>query len=173
MIERVIMTLAGFIQRVTRLYHHILLCILPQAQMKNLLKTTPFMEVRRTIWVKLGNKAGRDVYLNNSITLIDTSELDTNIILGDRVALAPNITFITSSGPNDSCLKNEDYAQRYIVSKSIFIDDDTWVGANCVIHPGVHIGKRCIIGSCSNVTKDLPDDCLAYGNPAKVIRRLI
>lgn len=167
------MTLAGFTQRITRLRHHIMLWILPQAQMKNLLKTTPFMEVRRKIWVKLGNKAGRDVYLNNSITLIDTPELDTNIILGDRVALAPNITFITSSGPNDSHLKNADYAQRYIISKPIFIGDDTWIGTNCVIQPGVHIGKRCIIGSCSNVTKDLPDDCLAYGNPAKIIRRLI
>ena len=136
------------------------------------MKITPYQDVRKKIWNKLGNKCGKDTFLNNNIILVDSSELETNVFLEDRVALAPYVTFITCSSPNDSILAKEEYTKKYIKMGSIYIGEDSWIGTHTVIHPGVHIGKRCIIGSCSNVTKDIPDDSLAFGNPAKIIRRL-
>jgi len=50
------------------------------------------------------------------------------------------------------------------------IDDDTWIGGNVTILPGVHIGKNVVIGAGSVVTKDIPDDTIAVGNPSKVIK---
>lgn len=166
------MTVHSLTTRLEKAYHSILIHILPDVELKNLLRTTPFQDIRRAIWVRLGNQIGEDAYINNNVTLLDSSQLSPNVILGKRVALSPNITFITCSSPNDSLLKNLDYAKRFLRTAAIAIGDDTWIGAGCVIQPGVKIGKRCIIGSCSNVTHDIPDDCLAYGNPAKVIRRL-
>ncbi|MDD7390137.1 MAG: DapH/DapD/GlmU-related protein [Lachnospiraceae bacterium] len=50
------------------------------------------------------------------------------------------------------------------------IDDDTWIGGNVTILPGVHIGKNVVIGAGSVVTRDIPDDVIAAGNPCKVIK---
>lgn len=55
--------------------------------------------------------------------------------------------------------------------KTVIIDEDTHIGANSVVVAGVHIGKRCQIGAGSVVTKNIPDYCIAVGNPAKVIKR--
>lgn len=167
------MTIQGFTTKIEKVYHSALIHILPNSGLKDLLRRTPFQAVRRAIWIRLGNQFGEDAYINNNVTLLDSPELSPNVILGARVALSPNITFITASSPNDSRLKDADYAKRFLRTASISVGDDTWIGAGCVIQPGVHIGRRCIIGSCSNVTHDIPDDCLAYGNPAKVIRRLL
>jgi maltose O-acetyltransferase len=57
-------------------------------------------------------------------------------------------------------------------SKPIIIGDDCWIGGNAVICPGVKIGNGCTIGAGSVVTKDIPDNSLAVGNPARVIREL-
>jgi maltose O-acetyltransferase len=56
--------------------------------------------------------------------------------------------------------------------KPVTIGDDCWIGGGTIICPGVTIGNRCVIGAGSVVTKDIPDDSLAVGNPAKVIRNL-
>ena len=132
----------------------------------------PFMRFRVEIWRKLGNIVGEQAYINKCCLLIDSPELKPNVILGDRVALSPYVTFITSAAPNDSRLRLEPSNQRYIRTAAIAIGEDTWIGTHTVIHPGVKIGKRCIIGAMSNVTHDIPDDSLAYGNPARVIRSL-
>ncbi|MBQ5907332.1 MAG: acyltransferase [Treponema sp.] len=140
--------------------------------LKNILKVTPYQDIRKKIWIKLGNKIGERAYINNSINLIDTPDLEVNVILGNGVATAPGITFITCSAPNDSIIRTSEKTKRYIKTGTIEIGDDTWIGANCVIQPGVKIGKCCIIGSMSNVTKDIPDYSLAYGNPAKIVRKI-
>lgn len=132
----------------------------------------PYPELRKKMWIKMGNQVGEDAYINHSITILDSPNLKTNIILGNRVALSPNIIFITGSSPNKSQLKNFESNQRYFREAPIEIGDDTWIGAGTTIHPGIKIGKRCIIGSMSNVTKNIPDDSLAYGNPI-IIRRKI
>ena len=68
-----------------------------------------------------------------------------------------------------------DAIQRRTVefSKPVTIGNDCWIGGNTVICPGVTIGNGCTIGAGSVVTKDIPDDSLAVGNPAKVIRKLL
>ena len=58
------------------------------------------------------------------------------------------------------------------MSGEIVIGEDSWIGAGVVIQPGIKIGKRCIVGSMSNVNKDIPDDYLAYGNPVRLIRKI-
>lgn len=146
--------------------------ILSDSHLKNLLKVTPYMEVRRKIWMKLGNVLGKDAYINNNIILIDTKELKPNIVLGERVALSPYITFITCAFPNESNLKNNPKNFRYFKKGAIYVGDDTWIGTGVTIHPGITIGKNCIIGAMSNVTKNVPDNSLAYGNPINIVRRL-
>ncbi len=58
------------------------------------------------------------------------------------------------------------------VTSPIIIDDDVWVGANSVILAGVKIGKHCVIGAGSIVTKDIPDYTIAVGNPARIYKNL-
>ena len=54
----------------------------------------------------------------------------------------------------------------------IFIGNNVWIGANCCILPNVHIGDNCVIGAGSVVTKDIPSNSVAAGNPAKVIKKI-
>lgn len=158
--------------KLTKAKHRLKLYYLSRIQLEELLKITPFDDIRRAIWIKLGNIIGENVKINKNINIVGSKELLPNVILHDRVALGPNICFITSSSPNDSKLKKASYVKRYIKEAAIIVGTDTWIGANCTIHPGVHIGERCIIGACSNVTKDIPDDTLAYGNPIRIVRKL-
>ncbi|MBS7196984.1 MAG: acyltransferase [Bacteroidales bacterium] len=58
-----------------------------------------------------------------------------------------------------------------LIRKPVIIEEDTHIGSNSVVIAGVHIGKRCQIGAGSVVTKDIPDYCIAAGNPAKIIKR--
>ena len=64
-----------------------------------------------------------------------------------------------------------DSNEQPLVKKTVVIDEDSHIGANCVVVAGVHIGKRCQIGAGSVVTKDIPDYSVAIGNPARVIKR--
>lgn len=66
---------------------------------------------------------------------------------------------------------NDEYMNA-IPASPIFIDDDVWIGASCIILKGVHIGARSIIAAGSVVTKDIPSDVVAGGNPCKVIKNL-
>lgn len=67
---------------------------------------------------------------------------------------------------------NEEKSKELIPSAPIVIEDDVWIGARCIILKGVHIGARTIIAAGSVVTKDLPSDCIAGGNPCKVIKSI-
>ena len=89
--------------------------------------------------------------------------------LGDKVGLGQHV-FISgfNHGYEDgTCDSNE----QPLVKKEVVIDNDSHIGANSVVVAGVHIGKRCQIGAGSVVTKDIPDFCIAVGNPAKIIKR--
>ena len=73
---------------------------------------------------------------------------------------------------NHGILKPESsYINNELVLKKIFISDDVWIGQGSYILPGVNIGKYSIIGAGSVVTKDIPDYCMAVGNPAKIIKK--
>lgn len=153
-------------------WHLICIHIMPNWKLKEILRTTPFMDVRIKIWKAIGNVYGEDAYINRNVTLIDSTDLQCNVVLGARSTFSPNVTFITSAGPNNSILKDVDDVQRFIKKAPIAIGEDTWIGAGVTILPGITIGKRCVIGACSLVTHDIPDDYLAYGAPCKLVRKI-
>ena len=97
--------------KITKVNHKIKLHYLCDIQLEELLKVTPFDDIRKAIWVKLGNVVGKDTKINRNISIVGSKELEPNVILHDRVALGPNICFITSSSPNNSKLKDADYVQ--------------------------------------------------------------
>lgn len=138
--------------------------------LRSIARKTPYLKIRCFAWIHTGIILGDDVYINHSITILDGG--DSKIIVGDRVAFSPNVILISNSSPNNSVLATADYANKYIKCANIVIGDDSWIGAGSIIQPGVTIGKGCIIGSMSNVTKDVPDNYIAYGNPAKLIRKV-
>jgi acetyltransferase-like isoleucine patch superfamily enzyme len=89
--------------------------------------------------------------------------------IGNNVMLAQNIVV---SGLNHSF---EDVSispsHQKVTCREIVISDDVWIGANCVLTAGITIGKHTVVGAGSVVTKNLPDYCVAVGNPARVIKR--
>ena len=111
-----------------------------------------------------GIKVGRNVFVNYNCTMLDGGY----ITLEDNVKIGPHCQLYTPHHPEDYVLRRKTVETAYPVT----IGEDTWLGGGVIVCPGVTIGKRCIIGAGSVVTKDIPDDCVAVGNPAKVIRKV-
>ena len=107
---------------------------------------------------------GSGVYANSNLTLVD----DDHIYVGDRVMFGPNVTVATANHPINPELRSKGYQYN----KPVYIGENTWIGANVVIVPGVRIGKNVVIGGGSVVTKDIPDNVVAVGNPCKVLREV-
>lgn len=124
-------------------------------------------QTRKFLYGLLGVTIGKDVCLSPNLDILDYS-LGKFLFLGDRVALASNITFVISAGPSDSKLKAV-YPKMY---GPIKVENDVWIGTNVVVLPGITIGKCSIIGAGSIVTKDIPPYSIAVGNPARVIKKI-
>lgn len=107
---------------------------------------------------------GNGVYANFNLTLVD----DAHIYVGDKVMFAPNVTVATANHPIEPSLR----AKGYQYNKDVHIGENVWIGAGTVIVPGVHIGKNSVIGAASVVTKDIPENVVAVGNPCRVIREI-
>lgn len=108
--------------------------------------------------------SGENVYFNVNCVVLDTMK----ITIGNNVFFGPNTHIYTAAHPIDPISR-----KKIEFSKPVSIGNDCWIGGNSVILPGVSIGNGCTIGAGSVVTKDIPDHCLAVGNPAKVIKNLI
>lgn len=89
--------------------------------------------------------------------------------IGDYVNLAQNIVISGLNHNYEDIHKN--IAEQGVTTSPVLIDQDVWIGANCSIRAGIHIGKHAVIGAGSVVTKDIPDYSVAVGNPARVIKR--
>lgn len=113
-----------------------------------------------------GNRitVGSNVFVNYNCTMLDGGGIN----IGNNVLIGPNCQLYTPQHPMDYVARRGTIETGYPVE----IGDDTWLGGGVIVCPGVKIGKRCIIAAGSVVTKDIPDDCLAAGNPAKVKRKL-
>lgn len=92
------------------------------------------------------------------------------ITLHDNVRLSSNVSLITHDGSVHTIVSNEKYREQPVHAYGrIEIDDNTFIGANVTVLPGVYIGKNCIIGAGAVVTRSIPDNSVAVGVPAKVI----
>ena len=109
-------------------------------------------------------KVGKYFFANYNCTIIDVAD----VIIGDYCQMAPNVAIYTAGHPVYPSTRNT----AYEYGKEIVIGDNVWIGGNSVILPGVHIGNDVVIGAGSVVTKDIPDRCIAAGNPCKVIRKI-
>lgn len=105
---------------------------------------------------------GSFIYANFNLTLVD----DTDIYVGDKVMFGPNVTVATAGHPIEPHLR--DLQMQYNIP--VHIGRNVWVGANSVILPGVTIGDNTVIGAGSVVTKDIPANVVAVGNPCRVLR---
>ncbi len=107
---------------------------------------------------------GEKFYANFDCIILDVNE----VVIGDNVLFAPKVCVFTAGHPIDADVRNSfvEYG------KKVTIGNNVWVGGCTVINPGVTIGNNVVIGSGSVVTKDIPDNVIAVGNPCKVLRKI-
>lgn len=107
---------------------------------------------------------GKKVYANFNLTLVD----DTYIYVGDCTMFGPNVTVATAGHP----ILPELREQGYQYNAGVRIGKNCWIGAGAIILPGVTIGDNVVIGAGSVVTKDIPSNVVAVGNPCRVMREI-
>lgn len=107
---------------------------------------------------------GKNVYANFNLTLVD----DTHIYVGDYTMFGPNVTIATAGHP--ICPELREKGLQY--NMPVHIGKNCWIGSNAVILPGITIGDNVVIGAGSVVTKNIPSNVVAVGNPCKVLREV-
>lgn len=107
---------------------------------------------------------GKTVYANFNLTLVD----DTHIYVGDYTMFGPNVTIATAGHP----LLPELRQMGYQYNAPVRIGKNCWIGAGVVIVPGITIGDNVVVGAGSIVTKDLPNNVIAVGNPCRILREI-
>ncbi|MBQ7779299.1 MAG: sugar O-acetyltransferase [Clostridia bacterium] len=105
---------------------------------------------------------GNNVYANFNLTLVD----DTHIYVGDNTMLGPNVVLATAGHPIEPSLREKVYQFNIPVR----IGKNCWLGAGVIVLPGITIGDNTVVGAGSVVTKDLPPNVVAVGNPCRVLR---
>lgn len=118
---------------------------------------------------------GSNVSVNMNCTFVDCNK----ITIGDNVLIASNVQLYTAAHPvelserltPDWCMETEQYFCR-TYALPIRIGNGCWLGGGVIVLPGVTIGDGCVIGAGSVVTKDVPDNSLAAGNPCRIIRKI-
>lgn len=140
-------------------------------QRKNLLKRL-FGKTKKMFYIEppfrcdygYNIEIGDNFYANFNLVILDCAKVS----IGNNVFIAPNVAIYTAGHPIHQHLRN----QQHEWAQEISIGDSVWIGGNVVINPGVKIGSNVVIGSGSIVTRDIPDNVFAAGNPCKVIRQL-
>lgn len=107
---------------------------------------------------------GKNVYANFNLTCVD----DTHIYVGDYTMIGPNVTLATAGHPILPELREKGYQ----FNMPVHIGKNCWLGAGVVVLPGVTIGDNTVVGAGSIVTKDLPPNVVAVGNPCKGLREI-
>ncbi|WPF66221.1 MULTISPECIES: sugar O-acetyltransferase [unclassified Corynebacterium] len=108
-------------------------------------------------------RLGRDVFINMGVTVLSSAP----VTIGERTLIGPNCQFLTVGHPVDDV---EMRAEGWEQALPITVGADTWIGAGTIVLPGVSIGDRVTIGAGSLVTRNIPDDAVALGHPARVVR---
>lgn len=107
---------------------------------------------------------GENFYSNYNCTILDCAK----VTIGDNVLFAPNVSLFTAGHPIHFEPRNRGFEYAFPIT----IGNNVWVGGGVIINPDITIGDNVVIGSGSVVTKDIPSDCIAVGNPCKVIREI-
>ncbi|MBR1617920.1 sugar O-acetyltransferase [bacterium] len=107
---------------------------------------------------------GKNFYANHNLTILDPAK----VIFGDNVFIGPNCGFYTAEHPLNPKMRN----QGLEWAKEIVVKDNVWFGGNVTVLSGTTIGNNCTIGAGSVVTKDIPDNSVAVGCPARVIKKI-
>lgn len=107
---------------------------------------------------------GENVYFNFNCVVLDVNR----VTIGARSLFGPNVQIYTATHPMEYKIR----AEQLEMGMPITIGEDVWVGGGVIICAGVNIGDRAVIGAGSIVTRDIPSDCFAAGNPCKVIKKL-
>ena len=109
-------------------------------------------------------EVGKDFFANYNFTVLDVGKVK----IGDTFMCGPNVSICTAGHP----VHPESRKSGYEYGIDISIGDNVWIGSNVVVGPGVTIGSNVVIGAGSVVTKDIPDNCIAVGNPCRVLREI-
>ena len=132
-----------------------------------------FAEIGEGCWIEPPFRAnwgghnvhfGKGVYANFNLTLVD----DTHIYVGDHTMIGPNVTIATGGHPVLPALRER--GMQY--NMPVRIGKNCWIGAGALIMPGVTIGDNSVIGAGSVVTRDIPANVVAVGNPCRVMREI-
>lgn len=107
---------------------------------------------------------GKNFFANFNMVVLD----EARVVFGDNVFIGPNCGFYTAGHPIDSIERNKGLE----FARPIIVGNNVWIGANVTVVPGVTIGDNSVIGAGSVVTKDIPDNTVAVGNPCKVIKSM-
>ena len=109
-------------------------------------------------------EVGEYFFANYNLIILDVAKVK----IGDNAQIAPNVSIYTAGHPIHPDSRNSGYEYGIDVT----IGDNVWIGGNACIMPGVTIGNNVVIGAGSVVTKDLPDNVIAAGNPCRIIREI-
>ena len=107
---------------------------------------------------------GKKVFMNFNCVILDGAD----VVMGDNVYIGPNCQILTVLHP----LEHEERNKDLQIHKEVRIGNNVWFGAGVIIMPGVTIGDGCTIGAGSVVTRSIPDNCLAVGNPCRVLKKI-
>ncbi len=106
---------------------------------------------------------GAGTFINYGCTILDAAKVS----VGKRCWIAPNVQIYAATHPVDAAER-----RKACLAKPVSIGDDVWLGGSVVVCPGVSIGDRSVIGAGSVVTRDIPPDSVAFGNPCRIHRTL-
>jgi len=147
---------------------------LPKPKARWLAMLYPDVRLRRALLRMTNVAVGRDAHIGLNVSILDHPRMDRVLVdIGDRVAIAPGVTLIAYSGPNQSRLNHEPYVKKNLIEeKPVVVKDDAWIGVGAIICPGVTIGEGAIVGAGAVVLEDVPPYVIVAGVPARRLRDL-
>ena len=123
-------------------------------------------EVRPPLFVDYGRSitVGANTFVNYNLTALDVAP----IVIGEDCQIGPNVQLLTPTHPIDPQPRRD----KLEAAQPITIGDNVWLGGGVIVCPGVSIGENSVIGAGSVVTRSIPANVVAVGNPARVIREI-